>query len=123
MRHSIASLLISYASAAPSSLPSSSTWPKFATIPSVTMDTDNNNVALAFSKNLNALGSNGGPVRGYRSNLVVFPTQMLVNPVASGNTNGNIIAHTTTRTFWQFESAKLGTQPDKMASNTQAAAC
>lgn len=88
MNKYITASLIGYASSAtPGAIPTT-TWPKFAspTAPSTSSSTANaaGNVLSAYSTANSVLI---GPARGFRNNLVVFPTQSVVKAGVAANTD------------------------------------
>jgi hypothetical protein len=92
----------------PGPLPSSSTFPKFATTPGPSnAEKSTNNVLKAYSQSGTTVS---GPYRAYRNDLYVFLTQTLSSVTATDQTV--IAAASDTRSFYVFSVAKLGAYPN-----------
>lgn len=117
MQKIVAALLGLTKAATPGPFPSI-VFPKFDTLaaPQVA-DLDSDNVKSDYLLNKSA-GTGAGPVRAYRNDVSVFPTQNVVKPTANGL--GSVAAQTTTRTFWQTTTTQLGTQAAKATDATAA---
>jgi hypothetical protein len=116
----IASLLGLTNAATPGPMPSTS-FPKFDTVvvPTVTggsgngfLDSDSAIDATFYYPKAAATAITVGPVRGYRNDLTVFPTQALVASTTA-STGGTVTAQTATRTFWQTTAALVGSRAAK----------